>query len=43
MSAVREQIEARPDAKLRELRWWLESTHELHPPLRLHTVRTIRV
>jgi transposase len=27
MSAVREQIEARPDAKLRELRSWLESTH----------------
>ncbi len=27
MSAVREQIEARPEAKLRELRSWLESTH----------------
>jgi transposase len=27
MSAVREQIEARPDAKLRELRSWLERTH----------------
>jgi transposase len=27
LSAVREQIEARPDAKLRELRSWLDSTH----------------
>ena len=27
MSAVRAQIEARPDAKLRELRAWLQSTH----------------
>ncbi len=27
MSAVREQLKAQPDAKLRELRAWLESTH----------------
>jgi transposase len=27
LGAVREQIEARPDAKLRELRAWLVSTH----------------
>jgi transposase len=34
LGAVREQIEARPDAKLRELRSWLESTHDVrvsHP------------
>ncbi len=27
MDALRAQIEAQPDAKLRELRFWLESTH----------------